>query len=876
MGRHIARNSWFCGWLLASLTATSLCQAETIVRLTNGYELRGNAQQWVGLNKNAAAAGAGIGGGLPLLMVDDGLKRTFVHNRAMVASTADSGDLILSIPIWQAVARSSNQVAAVTANTWATPFNAHGRRWINTATANGPLRVLQGITEINARYVQVQGLQTAVSYEWEMRLATDSIPAATFQRIFEEAIERTDLDRRLEVVNFFIEAERFADARRALQAVIADFPEANHLSDRLKALTQREARQILNEALVRRDAGQYQLALTMLQNFTNVQGIARERRLEAQDFIAELTGQAETAGKLLAQLEQQISQLPAGQDKGLNDFVQVMRQEMSFDTFTRLNDYQRLGSEATIPLENRVSLAIGGWLQGPGSGMQNLAVARSLIAVRQLVSEYLAASDALQRAQLLKQLEDLEGARPEYIARLLPTLPPPVPLPIMENANPPAGNPQNPAAGPAPQLPDVPAIQPSVQPVTTPAGQAPADQDPAGADANTPAADQPPADAANPADADPQAAGAVPEAAAGNMGAAADADKPPGYFELEIETNRGPVTYVLQLPPEYHPLRKYPTVVALHPLDTPPQAEIQWWSGRYDVKLGMRTGQASRRGYIVVAPKWTRDGQSQYEYTPIEHHRVLAALRDAMRRVSIDTDRVYLTGHLAGSTAAWDIALSHPDLWAGLVCIGGTAGKYIMFYGPNGKYVPMYFVTGEMAASSSLIQNGTELDDYMKPGYDVMVTLYRGHGDGYFYEDINNIFDWMRLSSHRRSAPPRDIETVTMRLGDQFFWWLELPSLLESVPINPVLFDQEKRRRAGPISARVGDNNQIRIGSAPSQMYTVLLSPEMGIDMNQPISIRANGRNFSHEFAGSIEFMLEDARRRGDRQHVYWDAVTIP
>ena len=72
----------------------------------------------------------------------------------------------------------------------------------------------------------------------------------------------------------------------------------------------------------------------------------------------------------------------------------------------------------------------------------------------------------------------------------------------------------------------------------------------------------------------------------------------------------------------------------------------------------MRSGQAARRGYIVIAPHWSRKNQSDYEYSFRSHAAVLYSLRDAMRRTSIDSDRVFLTGHSLGGalavlTAAW-------------------------------------------------------------------------------------------------------------------------------------------------------------------------------------------------------------------------------
>ena len=42
-----------------------------------------------------------------------------------------------------------------------------------------------------------------------------------------------------------------------------------------------------------------------------------------------------------------------------------------------------------------------------------------------------------------------------------------------------------------------------------------------------------------------------------------------------------------------------------------------------------------------------------------------------------DGDRVFLTGHSMGGDAAWDIALAHPDLWAGAIPLVATTGKSI-------------------------------------------------------------------------------------------------------------------------------------------------------------------------------------------------------
>ena len=117
---------------------------------------------------------------------------------------------------------------------------------------------------------------------------------------------------------------------------------------------------------------------------------------------------------------------------------------------------------------------------------------------------------------------------------------------------------------------------------------------------------------------------------------------------------------------------------------------------RADKRSGERLGQATRHGYIVIAVDWQQPHQFTYDYSAREHHAVLGALRDACRRFSIDTDRVFLTGHGIGGDAAWDIALAHPDLWAGVIPIVAVADKFVSRYAKNAEYVPWYFVGGEL------------------------------------------------------------------------------------------------------------------------------------------------------------------------------------
>ena len=294
--------------------------------------------------------------------------------------------------------------------------------------------------------------------------------------------------------------------------------------------------------------------------------------------------------------------------------------------------------------------------------------------------------------------------------------------------------------------------------------------------------------------------------------------------------------------------------------------------------MGFRGGHATRHGYIVIAPAWTRPGQGKYEYTAREHQRVLVSLRHAMRRASIDSDRIFIVGHGAGATAAWDIAVSHPDLWAGAIPISPDPDKTITHYFPNAQHVPLYVVLGylDKVRSKNNHAFGSILDDYLNVRADAMVVMYRGWGYAFFFDEIHHLFDWMNTASHRRKDIPRELKQVTMRQGDDFFWWLEMDGLKDTVTIDPILWDQAKRIRGTKVEADVNAENTIRIGQAPAERFIVWMRPDMGLDLNQRVTIRYKTRRIDHDFDRSLSTMLEDVRQRADRKRPFWTKTNVP
>ena len=344
----------------------------------------------------------------------------------------------------------------------------------------------------------------------------------------------------------------------------------------------------------------------------------------------------------------------------------------------------------------------------------------------------------------------------------------------------------------------------------------------------------------------------------------------PGFYRLQTPALNGDpdLQYLVQLPPDYDPYRKYRTIVTLNGAGSSPEQQLDWWTGAYDEKMKMRMGQAGRHGYIVIAPYWHQGNSQKYGYTAREHAAVLFSLRDACQRFAIDTDRVFLTGHSMGGDAAWDIGLAHPDLWAGVIPTTATADKYVSLYWENGRQVAFYFVGGEMDGNR-LAQNSRDLNRYLtRPDFDTMIVEYRGRGHEHFYDEIIRIFDWMNL--HRREFLQREFTCASLRPWDNFFWFVELAGFPERSIVVPLAWPKPQSRVAHT-EATIGPNNRVRVKSAASQV-TVWLSPEM-VDFSERIEVSINGRVKGREVEPSLEVLLEDVRTRGDRFHPFWAKV---
>ena len=510
------RGRTFCTFVLGvSLLVNTPAWAQKAI-LADGRVLEGRFVTISGIAVNPLANG----GAKHILMCDDDLRRTMVGLREVKNfDQAHLRRIERFVLKDQRVLGSGTPLAAMGTIIRVGDWDRFGRRTFVMVIGGKQYAVIQDLTEIAPMWSKVESLQGGANLLWDMRIATSSIPREKLKEILSKQIKPKDPDERLKLVRFYMQAERFSDAEAELQEVIKDFKELPNLLG-LRQLAQDlqklSAERRLSEVETRRRAGQYRLADRMLRQFptANVPGAMLE---EVRDKIETNAKIQERRERTIAQLDEQLGKV---RDNAAKQQIKLIRDEIAEErlvaTLDRLAPFAHLADDPDLLAEQKLALAISGWLLGPNDAIDNLPMALSLAETRNIVRAYLSEPLKPKRDQLIESLGSQQGASPKFVGELLDHMKPPVVTP----------------------------------------------------DQGT-----------------------------------------PGLYKT---VTRGMVTYFVLLPPEYV---KYPTIVTLNAEGTSPELQIDWWAGVSAegakkaaaagggiIDPNMRMGQATRHGYIVIAP----------------------------------------------------------------------------------------------------------------------------------------------------------------------------------------------------------------------------------------------------------------------------------
>ncbi len=784
-----------CGWLIFTTVETLAQPIPKVVRMESGAQYEGLVGS-VGEMYNGVAVPDPYES-KPIVVINDGLRRVFVRFNKVQGGLGDSNRNEVQLDIFQRVSNSSVGFGGSILRTG--PFDKNGHRILTMRDPRGRIQtIVQGITAVTPRFCEVKTL-VGTPRQWSMRIGTGTVPTSVLLPLLRRQIKNSaDLAGHQKIADFLIQAGYYQLASDELRLIQQRFPDEERLkqdTERTRQLLkQQAARQILSEARLRLGSGQTELAEKFLTSAINLEGVAGEilaEFRELQNQSSQKTQSLDKSRQELKTLFRSATDLSAEQSnagKRLNDELEA---DLNPVNGPRLDAWRRLANDSTTKPQQKMALAISGWLLGSNQAISNLAVAESLFEVRDLVFEYLNTQpdQKFRRDEILKELEQFEAGTPGFLADMIAQMTPPSPPPaeLMSGA------------------------EPIPLKITLPG------------------------------------TGTKPE-------------------PVDIEC-------LALVPPEYDPYRRYPLLLTL-PDRKAPLDELNAWCGRYNPKLKVRTGQAMRHGHIVVAVPWQQqENQLTNAYSGYEHAVVLKALRAAMRAFSVDSDRVFLVGRGIGGNVAYDVGLSHPEHWAGVIGISGELDRYLNIYASN-RHVPLpvYSVVGDENALAISVSKGVWNTWFRSRKYvNNTVVQYIGRANDAIVEAIPAIFDWTKL--HRRRWPGGagfEFECKTVRPWDNYFWFLEVSDIPEANIVWPEMFRSNLIRTfklKGSVSAARTNQFTLSPAKAPGTA-TLWLSPNY-VDFSKQIEVSKMGRDFRGFAAPSRRTLLEDVRKRADRQRPY-------
>jgi pimeloyl-ACP methyl ester carboxylesterase len=336
------------------------------------------------------------------------------------------------------------------------------------------------------------------------------------------------------------------------------------------------------------------------------------------------------------------------------------------------------------------------------------------------------------------------------------------------------------------------------------------------------------------------------------------------------------VPYFLQLPLEYSPNRSWPVLIV-----------VPGGGGERAADALDRWAYFARQnGYLLASPQWATAAEF-YNFQSEEHLPVLELIRDLRRRYNVDSDRIFLAGYGDGGTITTDIALGHPDQFAGVLTVNARPRwSASMYYWHNAQYLPFYMVAGELAGDCC-DKNRKLFQNWMNRGYNSLMTIYRGRPSEFYFFELPFAFDWMNRK--RRSAGFPDLgrtpnagsqgeEFQTARPGDNRFYWLEVVQHNEKYTTT-AMGSGEKPYTPAALQAQIRDGNTIMINARGIKTLRVWLGQSFDaqsgwkqmVDLTKPVTFQINRQPAkTQKFTPSLGVMLEDLYERGDRQRLFW------
>lgn len=332
--------------------------------------------------------------------------------------------------------------------------------------------------------------------------------------------------------------------------------------------------------------------------------------------------------------------------------------------------------------------------------------------------------------------------------------------------------------------------------------------------------------------------------------------------------------YALWIPADYSPERRWRLIISLHGQSGNGPDFMKNWLA--DVQ---RAGDT-----FLLCPSAQRGGWGR---SLPGHHHVLDPLRDVLASYAVDPDQVFLDGASMGGNGSFEFVCLYPDLFAGAAPRSGgplfrTLKKGEAAVTPEGlgmlQATPLYWVVGakDPKLPNAWVKTAKAQLDQLKS--DFTFVEYPDGGHEWFPQENAKVLTWMK--ERKRNAYPAKVGLETQERIFSRSWWLEIAEWKgkELLKRNFMDFDNKviEERTAFLDMAKVRaelikDQNLVTVEcSGPVKELRIHLHESM-LDFSKPVKVTVNGKTSSHTVKGSVEALLESARR--DRGLLYSASV---
>jgi predicted esterase len=358
-------------------------------------------------------------------------------------------------------------------------------------------------------------------------------------------------------------------------------------------------------------------------------------------------------------------------------------------------------------------------------------------------------------------------------------------------------------------------------------------------------------------------------------GPAHSPDAPTGRLELTRENEDGLLhRYVLIVPDDYDPSRRYPVAFYLHGgVSRPNPGPGGGWWRNYDHVAG--------HDRIAVLPlSWSES--LWWQASQVEN--LQGILSEVKRTYNVDENRVYAFGTSDGGTGVYFLGFREATPWAAFLPFIGDPGVLLNpqvgadgqmhlanltnkpFFIVNGETDPLYPVRVIVPFLSAFQRAGVDFVFAAKPG---------GHNTRWWPEEEENIERF--IEAHRRTPHPERILWATERT-DRYnrAHWLVIDQ------VGFVSGDDERNEltaltaddRAGVVEA-IRSDNTVTATTYNVRRFTVLISPD-AFDLRRPVRVIANDETrFEGIVRPELGTLRKWAARDEDRTMLYAVEITV-